>query len=94
MADESTIRRYRKRTPILDALHYTGGFPLEFLLPGEELSAGDHGLNGDCRIRSDTDSVYIELGYVLLREENGGLTTYPTLAQFEAEFEEAQDATG
>lgn len=88
---ESKRGWYRRRFKSVDVLHYTGGFPLDFLKPGETVGAGDHGLNGDCRIRTATDAIYIEIGYVVVRESDGTLTTFPSVEQFDAVYEPAAE---
>lgn len=93
---DSRIGSYRKRTPVVKVLHYTGGFPMEFLREDEQVRSADRGLlNGDIHIESPTRAtVFAGIGYTIVREANGTLTTYPVPAQFEAEYEEAPDATG
>jgi hypothetical protein len=90
------IGSYRKRVPVVEVLHYTGGFPLEFLRDDEQIrSAGRGVLNGDIHIESPTRAtVFAAIGYTIVREVDGSLTTYPVPAQFEAEYEQAAKGKG
>jgi hypothetical protein len=94
MAQKFAISSYRKRTPVVEVLHYTDGFPLEFLRDDEQVrSAGRGLLNGDIHIESpDRCTVFAAVGYTIVREVDGGLTTYPVAEQFEAEYESVTGA--
>ena len=90
---ESKRGWYRKRSKPVDVLHYTGGFPLDFLRSDEQVSAaGDRNPDGGCYIESPARlAVYVQLGYVLVRETNGTLTTFPSVEQFDAAYEPAAE---
>jgi hypothetical protein len=82
--------KYRKRPVEVEAIHYTGEFPLEFLSADEQVRAVFNGRPGQISIEArGRHPVYADLGYTLVREPNGTLTTYPDRALFEATYEPA-----
>jgi hypothetical protein len=81
--------KYRKRPVEVEEIHYMGEFPLEFLRDDEQVRAARCGrLKGDVLIESPSrNSVFLAVGYMLIREANGTLTTSPDRDLFDATYE-------
>lgn len=82
--------KYRKRPVEVEAIHYTGEFPLEFLRDDEQVCAagGFYEGSGAVWIKVEgRESVFVDPGYVVVREPDGTLTTWPNRAHFDATYE-------
>lgn len=80
---ESIVRRYRdtKRGREVEAMHYLGGFPLDFLLPNEKVRtslANERAV--EVVVEQVREVITVPTGFHLVRHPGGALSVFDSIS--------------